>query len=312
MTLAYNPAVVIEALVTAILPVYNGEAWIARAIESVLSQTYRPVELIVVDDGSTDGTRRIIESFGDRVRLLEQPNRGVYSARNLGVRHAQGEWIAFLDADDVWLPDRLMLQVPLMGRAEVGLVFGDAIHVKPGGSPTELSCFRAAPPRRGHAARGLVRCNFVPTITTLVRRRCLEEIGGFVETTQLSADYLAWFRIALRHEIDYVDRPVAHYTVRPGSLSFDLGRALEARIRLFFDELARTTGRKERALLRQLLFNLALQLALAAIRRRARNTPHPLRLAWRTAAAVAGLLTAPWTAAFVLHHVRVRGGRLLA
>jgi len=301
-----------ESLVSVILPVYNGEAWIARAIESVLSQTYQRFELIVVDDGSTDGTRRMIDSFGNRLRRVEQPNRGVYAARNLGVRHARGELIAFIDADDVWLPERLALQVPRMERAEVGLVFGDALHVRPDGQRTSLSCFRVSPPWRGRAASALVRCNFVPTITVLVRRRCLEEIGGFAETEPLSADYLAWFGIALRHSIDYVEQPIAHYTVRPGSLSFDLGHALEARIRLFSGALARATDRTERALLRQLLFNLSLHLALAAIRGRARNTPHPLRLAWRTATAVAGLHATPWTAAFALHQLRVRGRRLHA
>ena len=240
-------------------------------------------------------------------RLLELPHRGVYAARNSAVRQARGELIAFIDSDDAWLPDRLASQVPLMRREEVGLVFGDATHVV-GGQGGKMSCFRAAPPQRGRAATGMVRCNFVPTITVLVRRRCLDEIGGFTETMPLSADYLAWFRIALHHELDYVDRPVAHYTVRPGSLSSDLGKALDARIRLFSDRLGETTDPGERALLRKLLFNLSLQLALAALRGRARNLVGSLRLAWR----VAGLHIAPWTASFALYHLRVRGRRLFA
>jgi len=307
----------VEPLVSVILPVRNAEASIVRAIESVLAQTYRQFELIVVDDGSTDGTRRVVEGVARdrvrlRVRLIEQPHRGVYAARNFGARHARGELIAFIDSDDAWLPDRLSSQVPLLQREEVGLVFGDAIHLDEQGRRSKLSCFRVAPPRRGRAASAMVRCNFVPTITVLVRRRCLEEIGGFAETLPLSADYLAWFRVALRHEIDYVDRPVAHYTVRGGSLSADLGRAVEARILLFSDHLNRTTNAGERVLLRRLLFNLSLQLALAAIRGRARNTERPLRLAWRTATSVAGLQAAPWTAAFALHQLSVRGRRLFA
>jgi len=303
----------VDPLVSVILPVHNAEASIARAIESVLAQTYRQFELIVVDDGSTDGTRGVVEPLAsDRVRLIEQPHRGVYAARNLGTREARGELIAFIDSDDAWLPDRLASQVPLLQREEVGLVFGDADHLDEEGRHSKLSSFRVAPPRRGRAASAMVRCNFVPTITVVVRRRCLEEIGGFAETLPLSADYLAWFRIALRHEIDYVDRPVAHYTVRRGSLSSDLGRAVEARILLFSDHLKRTTNAGERVLLRRLLFNLSLQLALAAIRGRARNTEHPLRLAWRTATSVAGLQAAPWTAAFALHQLSVRGRRLFA
>ena len=121
---------------------YNAEASVARAIRSVLAQTYRQFELIVINDGSADGTRSVVEGFGDAVRVLEQPHRGVYAARNLGIRHARGELIAFIDADDAWLPDRLALQVPLMVRVEVGLVFGNTVHV--GGSG--VTGFRVAPP----------------------------------------------------------------------------------------------------------------------------------------------------------------------
>src|SRR2546430_1228645 len=118
-----------EPLVSVILPVYNREKSVARAVESVLAQTYRPLELIVVDDGSTDGTRGVLEQFGGRIALLRQPNAGAYSARNLGLRHARGELVAFIDSDDIWLPHRLSAQVPLMRRPDVGLVFGDAIHM---------------------------------------------------------------------------------------------------------------------------------------------------------------------------------------
>src|SRR5207302_10023568 len=96
--------------------------------------------------------------------------------------------------------------------------------------------------------------NFVPTVTVLVRRRCLEEAGGFSEACALSADYLAWFRIALRHELDYVERPVAEYTVHADGISYDVGRSLRARIQLFSAELAATTDAPTRALLRRLLF----------------------------------------------------------
>src|ERR1700687_5608941 len=93
--------------VTAIIPVYNGAALIRRSIESVLSQTHPADELIVVDDGSTDETSTIIRSYGAKVRHLYQPNSGVAAARNNGVKQASSQWIAFLDHDDEWLPDKL-------------------------------------------------------------------------------------------------------------------------------------------------------------------------------------------------------------
>jgi glycosyltransferase involved in cell wall biosynthesis len=271
------------------------------------------VELIVVDDGSTDDTRRVVEEFGAPVTLIAQVHAGVYAARNLGLRHAHGELVAFIDSDDAWLPDKLAAQVPLMRRPEVGLVFGDTVHLRSpreGAARTGLTSFSVAPPRRGCTAAHFAWCNFVPTCTVLVRRSCLEQTGGFSEASELSADYLAWFRIALRHELDYVDRPVAEYTVHAEGISFELGRSLAARIALFSTELAQTTDPITRAMLRHLLFNLSLCLALAVMRGRARNVSNALRLAWRTARSAASLEAAPWTAAFAVDQLRVRTRRL--
>lgn len=201
-----------------------------------------------------------------------------------------------------------------MRRPEVGLVFGDTIHVT---SPfanaprTGLTSFRVAPPVRGACAQSFVWCNFVPTCTVLVRRSSLEETGGFDEACALSADYLAWFRIALRHELDYVDCPVAEYTVHADGISFPLGQALSTRIALFTAELEQTTDSATRDLLRQLLFNLSLHLALAALRGRAHNVPDPLALSCRTASRAAGLKAALWAAEFAANQLRLRARRLL-
>ncbi len=251
-------------LVSVILPVYNREAWVVRAIESVLAQTYEPLELIVVDDGSTDGTRDVLERFKDEIVILEQPHGGAYVARNLALRHARGELVAFIDSDDVWLPHRLSSQVPLMRRDDVGLVFGDALHVP----ERKRTCFQVSPPRRGRVAAWFAWANFVPTITVLARRSCLDEAGGFSEESALSCDYLLWFRIALRHELDFVDDVVAEYTVHAEGISYNLGRSLAARIRLFSAELRRTTNQKTRAVLRLLLINLSLRFVLAVARGR--------------------------------------------
>jgi glycosyltransferase involved in cell wall biosynthesis len=302
-------------LVSVILAVYNREGSVGRAVRSVLAQTYYPFELIVVDDGSTDGTRDVVEGFGAPVKLVRQAHAGAYAARNLGLRHARGEFVAFIDSDDAWLPDKLAAQVPLMRRPEVGVVFGDVVHVsepRENAPRTGLTSFGVAPPRRGRVADRFAWCNFVPTCTVLARRRCLEETGGFSEASEVSADYLAWFRIALRHELDYVDRVVAEYTVHAEGISFALGKSLAARIALFSAELAQTADPATRAVLRRLLFNLSLHLALAALRGRAREVPGPLRLAWRTASGAAGIAAAPWSAAFAAEQLRVRTRRLFS
>jgi glycosyltransferase involved in cell wall biosynthesis len=100
-----------KPLISCIIPVFNGERYLAEALDSILAQTYRPIEIIVVDDGSTDGTRELVASYGDQVRYLWQPNSGPATARNQGLSAASGEFVAFLDADDLWHPEKLERQL---------------------------------------------------------------------------------------------------------------------------------------------------------------------------------------------------------
>lgn len=99
------------SLVSCVIPVFNGERFLGEALESVFAQTYRPLEVVVVDDGSSDGTARILAGFGSRIELINQANAGPAAARNRGVEAARGDWIAFLDADDLWLHDKLDRQM---------------------------------------------------------------------------------------------------------------------------------------------------------------------------------------------------------
>ena len=300
-------------LVTAILPVFDRAGSIGRAIESVLAQSYAPIELIVVDDGSSDGTAQILEGYRDRATILTQNNRGAYAARNLALRHAKGELVAFIDSDDAWLPDKLERQVPLM-RGEVGLVYGDVrvlAEPRDDAPPTGRTSFTWVTPRRGRVLDGLAAGNFVPTCAALVRKSALQEIGGFPEESRISADYLTWFRIAKRHAFDFVAEPVALYTLHEAGISYDLGRALAARIRLFQRERARTQDPATRRILDRLLFNLGLHLALAAARGRAKTVERPLALA-REAMATMDTGRALWsTAAFAANQMRLRARRLL-
>ena len=265
--------------VSVILPVFNRQETVGRAIASVLAQGHPDLELIVVDDGSTDESRAAIAPFSERLTLLSQPHGGAYAARNLGLRHARGALIAFIDSDDAWRPDRLARQLPLLDRPEVGLVFGDAQIGGPAGrcpGTPGNTFFRNEPPHRGRVAADLVMGNFVATSTVLVRRRCLDEIGGFSQDRRRAADFLAWFRIALRHELDFVPDVVADYTVHPGNLSADPGRVLEACIALFSAELEHSADSAQRRLIEQLLFNRSLHLLLATLRGRARRVDRPL------------------------------------
>jgi glycosyltransferase involved in cell wall biosynthesis len=295
------------------LPVRNRAAWIARAVESVLLQTYRPLELIVVDDGSTDSTLQVLRQFGSQISVLSQPPAGAYAARNAGLARARGEFVAFIDSDDAWLPSRLSVQMPLMSRPEVGLVFGDAHLVRPAGDAfarTGGRCAQITPPHRGRVAAQFIWGNFVPTVTVLARRRCFDEVGGFAPVA-LSADYLKWFQIASRCELDYVAEPIAEYTVHSDGISANLGETLRTRIQVFSDELSYTTDADTRAMLRRLLFNLSLHLGLAAVRGRAGRRSHAVKSASHLARSVGGFDASLWIAAFVYHQVQLRTSRLI-
>src|SRR5919205_350945 len=231
-------------LVSVILPVYNRGGWVARAVESVLRQTHEPLELLAVDDGSTDDTRRVLQSFGGRVSVLEQRHAGAEAARNLGLSRARGEFVAFIDSDDVWREERLSRQLPLFERPEVGVVFGNASLVDYTVTPPlrlKRTFFDDVRPSRGRVTDELARGCFVPFSSVIVRRELLAESGGFAPG-HVAADYLKWVELSAACEFDYVGEPVYEYAVHAGGISHDLVETLEDRAEAFGEMLARNTN----------------------------------------------------------------------
>src|SRR2546427_4231674 len=128
-----------KPVVSVVIPVYNGERYLADAIQSVLDQTYQNLEVIVVDDGSTDGSAAVAKRFGDAIRYVRQANGGVCQARNTGISVARGTYLAFLDQDDLWLPDKLAVQVAyLESHPEVGAVYCQCQVLENGGLRSNL------------------------------------------------------------------------------------------------------------------------------------------------------------------------------
>lgn len=177
------------ALVSCIVPVWNGERFVAEALDSILAQTYRSLELIVVDDGSTDGTAARVKAYGSRVACVRQPNAGPAAARNTGIRLAGGEFVAFLDADDIWHPEKLTRQLRRFeARAELDFCVAHAQNFSApelGGAPD--ASLRV--PRAG-ALPGYV------TSTLLARRALIERIGVF-DPTLRHGDDTDWFLRAI-------------------------------------------------------------------------------------------------------------------
>lgn len=190
--------------VSVVIPVYNGAAFIGRAIESALEQSHRPCEVIVVNDGSTDGTLDALAPYRGRIRLLSIANGGVSNARNLGMQASRGELVAFLDADDYWHPNKLQLQVAAMrAYPRAGLCCCDYVvlnkhlgHVVNHFSACRKGMAFDRPFDHGLVA-ALIQCNFVGTASTVVVRRALcQQVGGFNVAYRQAEDYDYWLRCA--------------------------------------------------------------------------------------------------------------------
>ena len=213
-------------LVTFIVPTHNYGKYLLEAVDSALAQTYPNFELIVVDDGSTDNTPELMAPLQDRVRYIRQEQRGPSAARNAGIKVARGELIAFLDADDLWLPDKTRLQVSyLLEHPEVGLVSTRTTLLdEAGGSPS----YREQPREpilelpAGKAFRDLFRhTNYIATSTVILRRECLEAVGVFDESLSRVEDKNLWLRVGRCFGIARLPQRLALHRQHQSNLALD-------------------------------------------------------------------------------------------
>ena len=208
-------------MVSVVIPVHNRKELLLRAVGSVFEQTFREWELIVVDDGSTDGTRELTRGLeGGRVRCFFQPRSGVSCARNLGVKAAQYPWIAFLDSDDYWLPGKLQGQLrALQENPQYDIVHTEEIWIRRG---------RRVNPKKIHRKYGgwiyqhcLPRCIVSPS-SVLLHRRVLEDGGGFDESFPVCEDYELWLRLFSQRPVCLVSEALL---VKTGGHSDQLSRS---------------------------------------------------------------------------------------
>ncbi len=192
--------------VSVIIPTYNRAHVLPRAVDSVLAQTFQQIEILIIDDGSTDNTPEILEAYGDRLMLLSQKNGGVSQARNVGIRAASGTFIAFLDSDDAWMPGKLERQVAaLTAHPQLPLCHTEEIWIRNGVRVN---------PKKKHRKRGgyifpycLPLCVISPS-STVLRRELLDEVGLFDERLPACEDYDLWLRIACTHEVAFLEEPL--------------------------------------------------------------------------------------------------------
>lgn len=189
--------------VSVIIPTYNRWPLVGAAIESVLAQSYGEFEIVVVDDGSTDDTAQQLGRFGSRLRNLKQPHRGVSAARNLAVRHARGSYLAFLDSDDLWLPEKLTVQTAFMEQnPKVQICQTEEIWIRNGVRVNPKAKHRK--PSGDIFISSLELCLVSPSAAMLTRE-LFERVGGFDENLPVCEDYDLWLRIAVNHAVPLID-----------------------------------------------------------------------------------------------------------
>lgn len=210
--------------VSVIVPTYNRERFVLEAIRSALAQTFPDLEVIVLDDGSTDSTAERIREITDaRIRYFRQENTGKPGVvRNRAIAQARGEYVAFLDSDDAWLPGRLARQLAeAEAHPEAGLIYSFTREMDRAGRPGAV--FGPNFDGSGSQFERLLFLNFIPTSTVLVPRRVLEDVGTFDESPEFrtNQDYELWLRIAARYPIRLVPEVLAFYRVHEGGISAD-------------------------------------------------------------------------------------------
>ncbi|CAM3015070.1 glycosyltransferase family 2 protein [Halobacterium salinarum] len=222
----------LEQMISVVLPVYNQPELLREALQSVQKQSLENVEVVVVDDASEDAISHVVNEFGEWARLIcHETNRGAAAARNTGIEHAEGKYVAFLDADDIWEPTKLEQQLVAFEHAEdsVGLVYTGFVQYELDGSEWEQY-----PEARGNIyVEELERDLVNPTSTVMVQRDVLEEVGGFDTNLPSRQDYDLWIRITEHYEVDYVDEILVDKREQPDSISKDFKSRLEGDLAVF-------------------------------------------------------------------------------
>ena len=224
-----------DPLVSIITPTYNRADFIEQAVNSVLAQTYTCFELLIVDDGSTDNSRDLIEpALADaRVRYFHQENQGQSVARNLALSEAKGSFICFLDSDNYWPEDKLAHQVELFRQyPDYDVIYGDVVVIDENDREVSRKNMKRY---SGHIAKYMIRDNCVSMNTAMARRRCFDELGGMSGTRRVADDYELWLRFSARFRFLYVPEFFAYYRVMDDQISSDKTRRFDSNWQIISD-----------------------------------------------------------------------------
>lgn len=236
-------------LVSIIVPVYNGEKHIRETLDSILAQTISNFEVIMVNDGSKDQSANIISEFllDSRLHYIEQTNAGVAEARNTGIRAAKGEYIALLDQDDIWKPEKLALQLNYFDQhPKCALVHSQIGFINETGEPLPTPEWAWVSETYGDSLKILFEHNRIATFTVLFRKSVLENIGGFRENFAPSDDWDLWLRIADQYELGFIPQISGSYRIHANNESRNLIRMQLAEVSVIENFLCEFLGTKKK------------------------------------------------------------------
>ena len=208
-----------QPLVSVVIASFNMGKYIAEAVNSVLAQTWRNIEVIIIDDGSTDDTAVVLKEINNdlRVKVITTQNQGQPKAKNRGIEESSGEFIAFCDADDIWSSDKLQIQMPKFRDQDVGVVYSDVDHID---EYSRSFVHGLNTPRySGFITQYLVVRNFIPFGTAVIRRECVEKNGSFDESLPMGIDWDLWLRYSVNWKFEYCPQKTYTYRIWPGQMS---------------------------------------------------------------------------------------------
>lgn len=204
--------------VSIIIPTFNRRDYITIALDSVMAQTYKDYEIIIIDDGSSDDTKEVLKPYQDKIRYFYQDNRGIPATRNRGIGEAQGDYIAFLDSDDYWLSEKLERQIGCFSKhPHYGMVATRCSCTTPDGRFLKKN----RPGKSGRVLMDLFKANFIRTSSAMIKKECFEKVGLFDESLPECEEYDLWLRIAKHYPIGFINKPLTVYTDNPQGVSTD-------------------------------------------------------------------------------------------
>jgi glycosyltransferase involved in cell wall biosynthesis len=262
--------------VSIVIPAYNAMAYLPATVATVLQQTFSDFEVLIINDGSTDQITSWAAGLTDRrLRLITQVNQGLSAARNAGITQAQGDYIAFLDADDLWVPSKLAKQVACFERdPAIGLVYTAVLFVDCQGQSTGRVM---ASDLTGNVWSELVKRNAIDCPSSvMVRRECFDRVGLFDRTLRSIEDWDMWLRIAAEYPLAVIPEPLTHYRQVPNSMSKNY-QVMEASFKAVIEKTFQTASPDQLPLQRQSYANAYLVLAWKAIQSQSQDVELAVR-----------------------------------